>query len=356
MALVNLFARGTSAGMPWGGTWPGGRVFIEDDGTKTFHIRKRVNGWRYEVSTRCKSLTAAMKQWERFQLDPAAYDPSGERGARLYLDETLITQFIAWSEKRKNSVEWRAKQRRFLGWWAARLKGVDLRRVDLSQHVRKPLVGVHSEQHRVAVLKALYGWLRKVEHRITADEDPTLDALVTPQARVAQRTKSKVIPTEHYEKALAKLEQKWADLLVILAGTGWHCTELLRFARAGEVVELLPSQRTGGAAWLLLAPYHKNGEMQRTAVSEDVGAAAQRVLERGPFSLVRFYRAVRKACDEAEVKRFTPGRFRHTVATNAVQRGADLGAVATFLGHKSMATTKKFYATMAVAPKVPTLA
>jgi integrase len=342
--------------MPWGGTWPGGRVFIEDDGTKTFHIRKRVNGWRYEVSTRCKSLTAAMKQWERFQLDPAGYDPSGERGERLYLDDTLIDEFMAWSAKRKNSVEWQAKQRRFLKWWSARLKGIDLRRIDLQQHVRKALSGEHCEQHRVAVLKALYGWLRKVEHRILPEEDPTLDALVTPQAKVAQRTRSKVIPNDHYQKALAKLEPKWADLLVILAGTGWHCTELLRFSRGGEVAELLPTQQTAGAAWLLRAPYHKNGEVQQTQVSDDVGQAAQRVLDRGTFSVVRFYRAIHKACDEAGVKRFTPGRFRHTVATAAVQRGAPLPAVATFLGHKSMATTKKFYATMAVAPKVPTLA
>jgi site-specific recombinase XerD len=56
------------------------------------------------------------------------------------------------------------------------------------------------------------------------------------------------------------------------------------------------------------------------------------------------------------VKRFTPGRFRHTVATNAVQHGADICAVATFLGLKSTATTKKFYATIAVAPKVSRLA
>ena len=53
---------------------------------------------------------------------------------------------------------------------------------------------------------------------------------------------------------------------------------------------------------------------------------------------------------------FSPGQYRHSVATWAVEAGADPAAVAAFLGHKSPATTKRFYATLAVCPKIPTLA
>ena len=53
---------------------------------------------------------------------------------------------------------------------------------------------------------------------------------------------------------------------------------------------------------------------------------------------------------------FSPGQFRHSVATWAFEQGADPAAVSAFLGHKSPATTKKFYATLATVPKIPTLA
>jgi integrase len=53
---------------------------------------------------------------------------------------------------------------------------------------------------------------------------------------------------------------------------------------------------------------------------------------------------------------FTPGRFRHSIATWAFEAGADPFAVSAFLGHKSPSTTKKFYAALATVPKVPTLA
>ena len=56
----------------------------------------------------------------------------------------------------------------------------------------------------------------------------------------------------------------------------------------------------------------------------------------------------------AKVEPHTPGRYRHAVATWAVERGVDLRAVASFLGHRFPATTRKFYATHATAAKVPT--
>jgi integrase len=53
---------------------------------------------------------------------------------------------------------------------------------------------------------------------------------------------------------------------------------------------------------------------------------------------------------------FTPGRLRHSVATWAIEAGADPASLAAFLGHKSPRTTRRFYATHASPPKVPTLA
>jgi integrase len=51
----------------------------------------------------------------------------------------------------------------------------------------------------------------------------------------------------------------------------------------------------------------------------------------------------------------TAGSFRHTVATEAIERGATPEQVSAFLGHRSPQTTKRFYATLSVPPKIPTL-
>ena len=65
--------------------------------------------------------------------------------------------------------------------------------------------------------------------------------------------------------------------------------------------------------------------------------------------------AVKAACRAAKIPPFTPGRFRHSVATWAINEGADPATVAAFLNHKSPRTTMRFYATHAVPKKVPTL-
>ena len=61
------------------------------------------------------------------------------------------------------------------------------------------------------------------------------------------------------------------------------------------------------------------------------------------------------ACRAAKIAIFTPGRLRHSIATHAINQGADMAAVASFLNHKSPRTTKRFYATLAGVAKVPTL-
>jgi integrase len=98
-------------------------------------------------------------------------------------------------------------------------------------------------------------------------------------------------------------------------------------------------------------------------VTQDVLDAAIALRKRGHFARDRFEKVVRAACKtvkkpdgETGIPVFTPGRFRHSVATWAIQAGAHPAAVSAFLGHKSPATTKRFYATLATSPKVPTLA
>ena len=78
--------------------------------------------------------------------------------------------------------------------------------------------------------------------------------------------------------------------------------------------------------------------------------------ERGPFSLTKFYKAIATACRAAGIPTFSPGHFRHLCATWVHEAGASPEAASAFLGHKSIQTVKRLYATLATVPKVPTLA
>ena len=345
--------------MSWGDTWDGGRIWVDDDGRKTYWIRRCIRGKRYDLSTRTHSAKAALEHLARFERDPEGYDPTGGHGEPLVLTATLVEAFLVWSRGSKgNSLDWVRKQKRYLAWWSTKLGKLDLRRVTLRDHVSPVLEEVTARTHRIEVLKAFYGWLRRERHAIATAEDPTYGALSVPQARPEQWTRPKMIPRDHHEKVLKHIAPADRDRLIVLAGTGWHVTELHRFAAAG-VISPLPStaSRAHEAHAILVCPQRKSGEMQRTPVSAGVVEAATRVRERGSFSIPKFLASVKGACAAAGIDpAFSPGQYRHSVATWAIEMGADPAAVAAFLGHKSQATTKRFYATLAVCPKVPTLA
>jgi integrase len=264
--------------------------------------------------------------------------------------------------------------------------------VSLRDHIlpalkRKDATAKH---HRIAVLKGLYSWLRTEAHRISTAEDPVFGQLKVPQAKVAQLSKSKIIPRENVLLVIERLraeevrrrelraerlkgrggkpsgkeprEVVWADALTLQAGTGWHTTEVQRFADAGSIEPLPKHAQDGGVGGVVVCPMRKSGEPQRTRVSLVVLEAAKRLRAHGRFSIEWYDRSVKEAC--AAVKRpdggvgvpeFTPGQLRHTTASFAMDVGADPAMVSAFLGHRSPRTTKKFYATHATVAKVPTL-
>ena len=351
----------------WAGPWEGGRIWKAADGSVTYYIRRQVGGRVYSSSTGATTRRSAMAQLERFEKDPEGYRPEGDIGpAPIFLTNELAEDFLGWSKnERGNSAGWVAKQKSIMTWWGERLDRVDLRRASLRDDILPPLKGATSQAQRKEVLKTFYGWLRKVKRDISTQEDPTFGALPAEQAKPAQRKKSKVIPVEHYRLAHEHLVGVFRDALDVLAGSGWHVTEMVRFAQAGAIEPLPKSMRVlNGAVGVLVCPMHKSGDTHRTAVSQEVLDAAIRLRAHGwPFdSAFPFYQAVKAAClavntpDGKGIACFSPGRFRHSVATWAFEKGADPAAVSAFLGHKSPQTTKRFYATLATVPKIPTLA
>ncbi len=376
----------------------GGRIRVDSRGRGVYFIRRQVNGRRYEVSTRATTLKAALEHLKRFQADPEGYRPEGEvRAEPIYLDNDLCKVFLAWSMAEGNSTPWVNKQKVVLAWWMGKLRGVDLRRASLRDHILPPLEGTASRAHKIRVLKTFYAWMRKVTHAIATAEDPTWGQLSAPQSRPEQWTRSKVVPRDHVLLAIEGLTSPWREALTVQAGTGLHTTEIIRFTAEGGAIEALPRGATqDGVAGVLVVTQHKSGEPIRVRVSGPVLEAAKRLREhvarmaderaanaeathaarakaRGEkptkdytrpatFSREWYDRAVRAAC--AVVKHpdgstgipvFTPGMLRHSVASWAINAGADPAVVSAYLGHKSPRTTRKFYATFASPTKVPTL-
>jgi integrase len=336
--------------------WEGGYLTRDTRGRATYYIRRQVSGVRYEVSTRCHTARAAFEQLKRFEADPSSFVPGGQpKGEAVLLEAELVGAYLVWSrEVKKNTPEWVNKQRLMLAWWADQLGRLDLRRLSLVHHIKPALVEATQRQHRIAVLKAFYGWLRKERGLITVAEDPMFQTMPIPPARPQQWTRDKVIATADLMAVRAHLAQWWRDALDVQAATGWHVTEVARFARMGSVESPPVGDDTQTQA-VLLCPQTKAGEPLRTRVLGDVVEAARRLRARGVFTRERYGEAINRACDAAHIERFTPGRLRHTVATHAINSGADPAAVAAFLNHKSSRTTRRFYATHAAAKRVPTL-
>ena len=247
--------------MAWVDTWVGGRVWEDKAGRRTFIIRKSMRGKRWEVSTRCSTERAAIKALERFEQDPEGFQAGEDVIADgLALDEKLVDQFIAYSRDMKgNTPRWCDVQKRLLDSWRQELAGKSLKRLDLGRDVIPHLDGVRELKNRIATLKALFGWLRKVRHLITSNQDCSRD-LSVPQAKPAQATRSKVISVKDEERLLAALPHEWAVRRLLLSKTGMHLTELESFVNGGRV-----EQR--GDDWVLVLPHTKRGPEHRIVIS-----------------------------------------------------------------------------------------
>jgi hypothetical protein len=114
-----------------------------------------------------------MEQLKRFEADPEGYNPAGApHEAPIYLDAPMAEEFLIWNrDVKKNSREWLEKQQRYLAWWADQLKGLDLRKVSLVDHIKPALKGAGNGPHRIAVLKSLYSWRGTTSQCCSASTD-----------------------------------------------------------------------------------------------------------------------------------------------------------------------------------------
>lgn len=348
--------------------WHAGRVWRTSAGRLSFYIRRDGK----DVATGSTTLQGALVALERFE---KTGDPREPAASPVTLDDELAKEYLDASKAKGNSITWRRSQRQHLAWWVECLGGRDLRAgrrgaVSIAT-IRDALADATSARQREAVLRALYTYLRGRD-RIATAEDPTYGKpRITPGGRPAQEKTDKTLDAADVDTTIGYLDtvwkgrgktdgerdrrgRRWGDLLRLLDGTGMHVTEAARFAASGEVVPLPAGRKvTEEEAAVVVVPLHKSGAPYRVAVSAATADAAKRVRAAGPFSVAIFYNVLREAAANTGAK-VLPGRFRHTLATSAVNAGATVEQVGNYLGHKSAATTKKFYSTLGVPMKVPT--
>jgi len=326
--------------------WEGGYIHQQRDGRPLYVIERQWSGRRFHISTRAHSARAAYEHLRRFESDPIGYEramaEATNRGDRLELTADLVMEFRTWllsrevPATRKHANEMASR----LADWIEDLGGRDLRKLDLALlkgALDKRRVG---RQHRIIAIKALCAWLRTERHLLGRAEDVTQDLRV-PQARPEKHKRRKAVDVARVRAILPHLPERVRDVVVLAAATGWHTTELERFARRQES-EILPGP-AGTATLAVLVVRHKSGSLTRTPLqSQPAVDAAKRIYERGTFPS-RHRSDMIAAAKAAGVEPFGLGVMRHSVGTWAVEAGALPEVVAEFLGHRDPRTTRRFY-------------
>lgn len=354
--------------MAWTGKWTGGRIWTAKDGKKTYYIWKMVDGRRYNVSTKTNSERDAYRHLDIFDRDPKAYMEGKDT---VPLTQDLLDEYVKHLEEKERSKGHVRRAKYFIGDLKDDLNGGDLKKVTRSD-LLKALEGKSSRDMRIALFKSFWTWL---EDERGFESNPTRKMKVKP-SKPAQWTKSKVISDADHEKVVEALRlldktatggrpstngNLYADILIVLAGTGWHVSEVMKL----HEIKMLRDTGAHREKWVEKNPFvlvtkHKSGDIHQTLVGRNVMEAALRILalkQDGQMfnNVAAFYRALQKACKDVGIKPFTPGRYRHTIASRAIEAGVPVEKVSAFLGHKSATTTKRFYATHAIRPKIPTL-
>lgn len=313
-----------------------------------FVIERMVQGQAFHISTRCRTERAALKELERFEADPFGYRPGGQPGRRagaaVQLTPELVVEYVRWLEHVRRTTRSHALDcARYLSQWCDVFGQRDLRHLSLHQDIKPALdEWKTARKSRIVALKGFTAWLRREKGLLERKDDPTLD-LQVPASRPEKLTRRKAIPFAVVQETLPKLPRDVQNLVVLLAATGLHVSEVQRFvAGEGGLHEPTPAQRAEGVT-ANLSVRHKSGRLHVVALrSREALEAARELLaeKRVPSHSTQWW-ALREAGAEWNI-----GSLRHSVATWLHEAGVPLEAIAEQLGHRDQRTTADFYRDM----------
>jgi hypothetical protein len=335
-------------------TWLGGFVRLTARGKPTFIIEKRIGGRLFKVSTRCHTEDAAVKELAKFENNPRGYRPGAIAG--LMMTKELVIEYVNWQMAPApigagNSRAWAKDCGRYLFDWGDAIDACDLRHLT-SPDVKKMLKTWNtSAASRVVALKGFYSWLRKERGLVKHHEDPMPDVSI-PERQAAKETATgaRDVPFARVQKVYRHLRKDVRDILLLLSGTGWHLSEVRRFAEAGEI-----RKDPTGKHLAVLVTFHKRKEKAVAGLVHraHLGAAKRLRAAGGLLSDSTLAQVMRWANTKAGIDRKTErpvylGDMRHNVGTWAIEAGDDIRDVARAYNHESEKMLRRHYVRHAV--------
>lgn len=326
--------------------WLGGYVRQSKAGP-VFVIERMVGGRSFHISTRCRTERAALKELERFETAPHAYRAgvsATKPGVAVILTAESIREYFDWQENVKKTTRNHAMTcARYLGQWADVFGRRDLRSISLHDDIKPALDAWGSaRQSRIVALKGYTSWLRREKGTLARRDDPTLD-LQVPPSKPEKLRRRKAVSFQEVQDVLPKLPASVRNVVVLLAATGLHVSEVRRFAAGnGALHEPTARQREEGVK-ATLSVHHKNGRLHIVAITTDeaLEAAKEIALAKKVASHSTQWWAMREAGVTWNI-----GSIRHSVATWLHEAGWSLQAIAEQLGHRDPRTTADFYRDM----------
>lgn len=327
--------------------WLGGFIRMTKSGRPTYIIEKHIHGAYFKVSTRRNTERGAIEEFERFEVDPAAY-VAGLVDA-LPMTPELVMEYRAWQIGEKGNLtetaNWNASMLRD---WLKALSGKDLRRVSATKDIKPALAAWKtSRAGRIVALKGFYSWLRKEKGLVQHHQDPMPDVRI-PKGGSSRETAPRDHPYKLVMRVYRCLREDVRDILQLLVGTGWHLSEVIRFASTGEI-----RKDPTGKHRAVLVTWHKRREKAVSGLMKVAHVeAAKRIRAKG-YTLGRSRLAflMRRANYDAGIPKGQEvffGDMRHTVSTWAHEMGEDIENTAKAFNHTDAKMLRQHYVRHAV--------
>jgi len=336
-------ARGDNVERP---KWLGGFIRFTKAGKPTYVIERHWRGGYFKASTRCHTEKAALVELARFEEDPESYVAGGRD--RLLMTPELVIEYRAHLLDRGNTYDWAKDCANMLSDWLEAIGGRDLRRLDVGRDIRPALaLWKHSLPARIVAMKGFMSWLRKDKGLLKHSEDPMPDVRI-PKRQSSRLTAPRDVPFDRVQLVYKHLREDVRDILQLLAGTGWHLSEAIRFAHDGDIRKDPTRKHLA-----VLVTWHKRKEHAVSGLTDPAHvAAARRLREKGTtLGRSRLNFLIKRACRDAGLPKdewFGFGDMRHSVSTWAIEAGEDMAHVAKAFNHTSEAMLRGHYVRHAV--------
>ncbi len=334
--------------------WLGGHIVWGKRGP-SYVIERWIGGRHWHVSTKCRTERAAIKELEKFEQSPADYRRvRSEKSTGLTLTPTLIDEYARWMLAKEYSKPYVREHERHLGEVMVAMAGRDLRRIGFVA-LREIIdgLGVVAKWNRTKAIKAFASWLRRHKGALPRAEDPTLD-LLNPVQTPEKSRQRKAMELHIVEKAIAAMKNPAIqDIAVVLAATGCHISELLRFAEGGDrnggLFEPADWQAGDGTVANLLVRHKSDMKAKRTAThvvaitDQRTLDALKRIRARGAAPSRGAIQVSDNQVSEAIGVKYRMGSNRHSVATWLAKGRVPDADIASQLGQSTTKMARQVY-------------